>query len=312
MDPTRRHSSSEPAGHPRPPRALIVTGAGRGIGAGIARAAAADGYRVGVLDVDASAAAAIADEICATAGPEGAVPLVASTADESAVEAAFATFGPVDVVVNNAGIVRFGPLSELSLDDWRAVVDVNLTGTFVVARAAAARMAASGGGCIVNITSMNGVAPGPNAGAYGATKAGVALLTQQMAIEWGGQGIRVNAVAPGLIDGGMSEPIYADPVTRAARESKVPAGRLGTVDDIAQTVLFLASDAASYITGQNILVDGGVTMSMIANLPRPAAVDAGTTSQPGRDAADDDAADDAVGSDGDEPPQAPPAPATEA
>ncbi|MFN3215253.1 MAG: SDR family NAD(P)-dependent oxidoreductase [Acidimicrobiales bacterium] len=254
---------------------MVVTGAGRGIGAGIARAAAAAGYRVGVLDLDASAAAAVAEEICALAGPDAAVPLVASTVDEAAVETVLDAFGPVDAVVNNAGIVRFGPLSELSLADWRAVVDVNLTGTFVVARAAAARMATAGGGCIVNITSMNGVAPGPNAGAYGATKAGVALLTQQMAIEWGGSGIRVNAVAPGLIDGGMSEPIYADPVTRAARESKVPAGRLGTVDDIAQTVLFLASDAASYITGQNILVDGGVTMSMIANLPRPAAVDAG-------------------------------------
>ncbi len=259
---------------------MVVTGAGRGIGAGIARAAAAAGYRVGVLDLDASGATAVAEEICATSGPDAAIALVASTADETAVEAALDAFGSVDVVVNNAGIVRFGPLAELSLADWRAVVDVNLTGTFVVARAAAARMAAAGGGCIVNITSMNGVAPGPNAGAYGATKAGVALLTQQMAIEWGGSGIRVNAVAPGLIDGGMSEPIYADPVTRAARESKVPAGRLGTVDDIAQAVLFLASEAASYITGQNILVDGGVTMSMIANLPRPAAVDAGAGAGP--------------------------------
>ncbi|MEY3680814.1 MAG: hypothetical protein RL547_1427, partial [Actinomycetota bacterium] len=123
------------------------------------------------------------------------------------------------------------------------------------------------------ITSMNGVAAGPNAGAYGATKAAVALLTSQMAIEWGAFGVRVNAVAPGLIDAGMSEPIYADPATRHARESKVPLGRLGTADDIASVVLFLASDEASYIHGQNIVVDGGVTGSVIAHLPRPASVD---------------------------------------
>jgi NAD(P)-dependent dehydrogenase (short-subunit alcohol dehydrogenase family) len=154
------------------------------------------------------------------------------------------------------------------------VVDVNLTGTFVGARAAARRMIAAGvAGTIVNITSMNGVAPGPNAGAYGATKAAVALLTQQMALEWGPQGIRVNAVAPGLIDAGMSEPIYADPEFRERRGSKVPLGRLGTADDVAAVVLFLASSGAAYITGQNLLVDGGVTSNIIGQLPRPEAVD---------------------------------------
>jgi NAD(P)-dependent dehydrogenase (short-subunit alcohol dehydrogenase family) len=126
---------------------------------------------------------------------------------------------------------------------------------------------------IVNVTSMNGVSPGPNAGAYGATKAAVALLTQQMALEWGPAGIRVNAVAPGLVDGGMSAPIYADAETRAARSSKVPLGRLGSPSDVAEAVWWLASDAASYVTGQQLLVDGGVTMAMIANLPRPRGVD---------------------------------------
>lgn len=236
-------------------RRLLVTGGARGIGAAIAAEARTAGYEVGVLDVDPAA------------------DLVASSADEAAVEAALDLFGTPDVVVNNAGIVRFGPLLEIGLADWRAVVDVNLTGTFVVARAAARRMIAAGvRGSIVNITSMNGVAPGPGSGAYGATKAGVALLTQQMAIEWGGHGIRVNAVAPGLIDAGMSEPIYADQATREARVAKVPIGRLGRADDIAAAVLWLASDAASYVTGHELLVDGGVTMAMIANLPRPTSV----------------------------------------
>jgi NAD(P)-dependent dehydrogenase (short-subunit alcohol dehydrogenase family) len=234
---------------------MLVTGGAQGIGAAIAAAGRVAGYRVGVLDVDERA------------------DFVASAADPAAVEAALDAFGTPDVVVNNAGIVRFGRLLDIAVEDWRAVIDVNLTATFVVARAAAARMIAEDvRGAIINITSMNGVAPGPGSGAYGATKAAVRLLTQQMAIEWGMHGIRVNAVAPGLIDGGMSAPIYADAAVRAARESKVPLGRLGVPDDIAAAVLWLASDAAAYVTGQELLVDGGVTMSMIANLPRPADV----------------------------------------
>jgi NAD(P)-dependent dehydrogenase (short-subunit alcohol dehydrogenase family) len=248
-------------------RSLLVTGGARGLGAAIARAAAHDGYRVLVLDVDADAARAVAEEV-------GGVAITSSTVDVAAVSAALDDVGTPDVLVNNAGIVRFAPLVDLSGDDWRAVVEINLTGTFLMSQLVARRWIAAGThGSIVNITSMNGVAPGPNAGAYGSTKAAIALLTQQAALEWGRTGIRVNAVAPGLIDAGMSEPIYADPATRHARESRVPLGRLGVGEDVARAVLFLASDAASYITGQNILVDGGVTMSMIANLPRPASVD---------------------------------------
>jgi len=250
---------------------VIVTGGARGIGAAICRLAASRGATVGVLDIDAEAALATASDL------PGAIGLVAAINDESAVSAAFDQFtaqvGTPDIVVNNAGIVRFGPLAELSIEDWRVTVDVNLTGTFVVARQAAVRMAANGGGSIVNLTSINGISPGPYAGAYGSTKAAIALLTQQLAIEFGPAGVRVNAVAPGLIDGGMSEPIYADPQTRQARSSKVPLGRLGTVDDIARAVLWMASEEAGYITGQNLVVDGGVVMSIIANLPRPASVD---------------------------------------
>lgn len=248
------------------PKSLLVTGAGRGLGQRIAERAADAGYRVIAVDVtfDGSSLAQRAD---VTRVP-------GSISDESFASSVFVDHGPVDVLVNNAGIVRFGPLLDLASDAFRAVVDVNLVGTFLMSRAAAAAWRDSGApGAIVNITSMNGVAAGPNAGAYGATKAAIALLTSQMAIEWGSLGIRVNAVAPGLIDAGMSEPIYADPATRQARESKVPLGRLGTSDDIASVVLFLASDDASYVHGQNIVVDGGVTGSVIAHLPRPASVD---------------------------------------
>jgi len=249
-------------------RTAIVTGAAAGLGACIAQRCAAAGYRVGVLDLSPGVTEARAAVI------PGAMALVADVSDEAAVEAALDAFGAVpDLVVNNAGIVRFGPLLGLDVTDWRVAVDVNLTGTFIVARAAAKRMVERGDGVIVNVTSMNGVAPGPNAGAYGSTKAAVALLTQQMALEWGPLGLRVNAVAPGLIDGGMSAPIYADPEIRRARESKVPLGRLGRPDDIADAVLFLAGEGASYITGQNLLVDGGVTMGIIGQLPRPKSVE---------------------------------------
>lgn len=244
---------------------MLVTGGARGLGRGIAAAAAAAGYRVGVIDLDPASAV--------NGGPQIAH-FVASVADESAVEQVFDQFGTPDVVVNNAGIVRFGPLVDLDVADYRTVLDTNLVGTYIVARAAARRwIAASSSGNIINITSMNGVAAGPNSGAYGASKAAIALLTAQMGIEWGPHGIRVNAIAPGLIDAGMSAPIYADPATRAARESKVPLGRLGTSEEIADVVMFLASERSSYIHGQNIVVDGGVTGSVIAHLPRPASVD---------------------------------------
>jgi len=255
---------------------VIVTGAGGGLGAALASAAADAGWKVGVLDRDFDAASRTVDAIGAAA-----TALAADTRDEAALDAALdgfatATGSPApDAVVCNAGIVRFGPLLQMTTDDWQSVVDVNLTGTFLTARAVARRMIAAGtGGSIVAITSMNGVAPGPNAGAYGATKAGVARLTQQMALEWGPLGIRVNAVAPGLIDAGMSEAIYADPEIRRLRSERVPLQRLGTPSDVAAAVLFLLSDGAAYINGTELLVDGGVTMSVIGTLPRPHAVDA--------------------------------------
>lgn len=260
---------------PAPARTVLVTGAGQGLGASIAAAAVSAGWTVGVLDRDPGLAATAAAGLGDTA-----VALAADITDASEVEAALDRFRDAtsraapDGLVANAGIVRFGPLLELDEDDWRAVVDVNLTGTFVTARAVARRLVDAGQpGSIVTVTSMNGVAPGPNAGAYGATKAAVARLSQQMALEWGRDGIRVNAVAPGLVDAGMSEPVYADPDIRRRRSSAVPLGRLGTGDDVAAAVLFLLSEESAYITGTELLVDGGVTMSIIGTLPRPASVD---------------------------------------
>ena len=149
---------------------IIVTGAGGGIGESIARHAGAAGWRVGVLDIDGDAAAAVANDLA-----DG-VALQAAVNDPDAVEAVLDAFGTPDALVNNAGIVRFGPLVDQSVDDFRAVLDVNLVGAFVCATACARRMVEAGGGSIVSVTSINGIVPGPNAGAYGASKAAINLL----------------------------------------------------------------------------------------------------------------------------------------
>jgi len=244
-------------------KTAIVTGAAGDIGAAIARVLAGAGYKVGVLDLDEARVRDVASKIA------GAMPLVASVTDEASVEAALDAFGAIpDLVVNNAGIVRFGYLLDQSLEDFRRVLDVDLVGIFVVARACARRMVTRGSGAIVNITSIGGMATGTNAGAYPAAKAGAAKLTEQMALEWGPQGIRVNAIAPGFIDGGMSAGFFKDPKIRARRGNAVPLRRLGTPDDVAQAVLFLGSDAASYISGQHVAVDGGVVHSVLQQLPR--------------------------------------------
>ncbi|MEV4747666.1 SDR family NAD(P)-dependent oxidoreductase [Streptosporangium sp. NPDC049248] len=247
----------------------VVTGAGSGIGAVIARHAAKAGYRVALWDVDEAAAREVASGI-----GESAQAGKVDVTSESSVAAAFAALDEAPaLVVNNAGRVRFGPLRTLSLDDWDAVLKVNLTGTFLVSRHAAGLMEPAGGGAIVNIASINGIAAAPNAGAYTATKAAVIRLTEQMSLEWGPAGIRVNTVAPGLILAGMSDAIYADEEVREMRQAQVPLGRLGTAEQVADCVLFLGSAGAAYITGQTVAVDGGLTKAALRNLARPKTVD---------------------------------------
>ena len=247
----------------------IVTGAARGIGRVIANRLADDGWRVGLADISI---AAIENEEPLRAK---CVALEADVSKPDSIAAALAAFGATpDLLVNNAGIVRFGPLLTLAQSDFESVVNVNLVGTFSASRQVAALMIADGKpGNIISISSMNGIVPGPNSGAYTATKAAIALLTKQMAVEWGPNGIRVNAIAPGLIDAGMSNAVHADLQIRQEREARIPLRRLGTAEDIANLVAFLASDQSSYITGENILVDGGIAMSILSTLPRPKSVD---------------------------------------
>ena len=245
-------------------KSALITGAGSGMGAVLAARAAQSGYRVGVLDIDEAKAQAVAANL------DGAVALAADVTDEASVERAVTAFGQVpDLLVNNAAVTVFGSLIDQGIAGFRKVVDVNLLGTFIPAWIVGRQMVARGSGVIVNLTSINAITPRPNTGAYPTTKAAVAKLTEQMALEWGPAGVRVNSVAPGFIDAGISAPFYADPDIRKQRGGRVPLQRLGAAEDIAAAVLFLASDDASYINGHQLVVDGGVVHSLLAQMPLP-------------------------------------------
>lgn len=242
---------------------ILVTGGGGGLGAAICRRADEQGYRVLVVDRNLQAAEQVSQ------GLSDARALAVDVTREAEVQALFDGLEQTpDVLVNNAGIGRFGPLMDMALSDFADVISVNLTACYVVARACARGMQKRGSGAIINITSVNSLAPGPGAGAYPAAKAGLARLTEQMGLEWGPLGIRVNAVAPGFIDAGISTPFYANPVVRELRGKAVPVRRLGTAMDVAHAVMFLASEEASYINGHEVVVDGGVVSSVLMQLPR--------------------------------------------
>jgi 3-oxoacyl-[acyl-carrier protein] reductase len=173
-------------------------------------------------------------------------------------EQAKAEFGKVDILVNNAGITRDGLLLRMGEDAWDAVLDANLKGTFLCTRAAAKLMVRQRSGRIINITSVMGQVGNPGQANYSASKAGIIGFTRTVARELASRGVTVNAVAPGFIDTQMTDAIEGE--MREAALSKIPLGRLGTPEDVGAVVAFLASDAASYITGQTVTVDGGMTV----------------------------------------------------
>lgn len=186
----------------------------------------------------------------------------ADVADADAVERAVAEAvdegGPLDLVVNNAGINRLGAADEVAIEDWDAVTAVNLRGTFLVSRFALPSLRETGG-CIVNVASTAGLRAVPRYAAYGPSKAAVINLTRQMAHDYAPDGIRVNAVAPGVIEAGMALPELADEATAERKRASTLLDRLGVPQDVANAVLYLASDAASFVTGTTFTVDGGVT-----------------------------------------------------
>lgn len=252
-------------------RVCVVTGAASGIGAAIATELARAGAHVALLDRDGDAVDGLARTLTAAGGT--AVGLACDVADEAAVQAAAQrvhdTLGPCAGLVNNAGVLRSSPLETVSLDAWNQVLAVNLTGYLLCARSFAPQMRAQGGGSIVHTASISGLNPQTGSGAYSASKAGVLLLSRQMAAEWGPQGIRSNAVCPGMIRTALSAKFYEEPGFEQRRAEVTASRRIGEPIDIANPVLFLLSDRASYMSGAEMLVDGGMDTMLMDLVPRP-------------------------------------------
>ena len=238
-------------------KVALVTGAARGIGLATAKRFLADGWRVALLDIDNET---LTKAYAALGQPDATLALHCDVADPAGVTRAFAAaaqrFGRLDALVNNAGIAVFKPLLETTLDDWQRTLAVNLTGAFLCVQAAAPLMREAGGGAIVNVTSISGFRASTLRVAYGTSKAALAHLTKQQAAELAALGIRVNAVAPGPVDTAMAKAVHT-PAIRADYHDAIPLNRYGLEEELAEAIVFLCSERASYITGQTLAVDGG-------------------------------------------------------
>jgi glucose 1-dehydrogenase len=253
---------------------VLVTGASRGIGRAICLRLASQGAQVVAC---ASAHADELDAVVATAASQGGrvIPLIGNLADPATparlVAQAVAALGGLDAVVSNAGVSRPSTLVNLALEDWDYLLAVNARAPWLLAKAAYPALRESRGS-FVSIASMSGVQPYPGMGAYSPSKAAVLMLIRTLAQEWAADGIRVNAISPGLIHTPLTARVYADAPTKAKRETLVPLHRIGDPDaDIAGLVSFLIGPDAGYITGQNLLADGGLLDTVQGLIPgRPA------------------------------------------
>ncbi len=252
---------SAPGAAPFAGRVALVTGAGSGIGRATAALFAARGGAVVAADLDEAAARETAAAVRAAGGRAEGVRCDVTSADEvtDAVEQARRRFGRLDIVVHCAGILRIAPLEETAEKEWAEVLSVNLTGAFLVTRAALRALRAQGGGAIVHIASRAALRAKEGHGAYSAAKAGILQLTQMAALEGAPHGIRVNCVCPGFIDTPMTRGGY-DAGAVESWSRVCPLGRAGTPEDVARAMLFLASDEAAFITGVALPVDGGRTI----------------------------------------------------
>lgn len=244
-------------------RVAFVTGASQGLGAAIAIALAREGFDVAAASTKVASLASTLKAI--EAAGRRAVAVALNLAEVSSVESAIAAataLGPLDVLVNNAGITLRRSALEMTPDEWDSILAVNLKGTFFLTQQMGRHLvAAKRPGCVINMASTHGLLGFPQRLAYGVSKAGLMHMTRMLAIEWAQHGIRVNAIAPGTVSTPSREAHFsADPAAREAMIARVPLKRFATMEEVAAAVCYLASPAAQYVTGQTLILDGGLTV----------------------------------------------------
>lgn len=249
-------------------KTVLLTGGAGGLGRAIAAGFLDAGARVALIDRDAAGCA----EAVAQLGSENVTSALAdlgnSDSGTAVVADLCARFGVPDILINNAAMSAPSPLAELDLMRLRQQIDVNLIGCLALAQAFRAHSQGRKNRAIVNIASISGHNPQPNGGGYSLAKAGLLMLTKQLAHEWGPEGIRTNAVNPGLFITPISAKFYRDPAAKERREAVVPLRRIGDVKELADTVVFLSSPRASYVNGAELTVDGGFSNSLMSHIPR--------------------------------------------
>ena len=242
-------------------KVALITGAARGQGAEEARRFAKEGAKVVLADVTDQEGTAVAAEIAEMGGDALYVHLDVTNEDEwdAAVQSAVASFGKLDILVNTAGIWRRGHVLETSSDQWDDIMDVNAKGVFLGTKAAIPEMRKAGGGSIVNISSTAGLVGSKTSAAYSASKGAVRIFTKSTAVQYAAEGIRANSIHPGPIDTDMGDQVWPDAASKSASVTRTALNRMGTPEDIAYGALYLASDESSFVTGSELVIDGGVT-----------------------------------------------------
>ncbi|HIM49040.1 MAG TPA: glucose 1-dehydrogenase, partial [Dehalococcoidia bacterium] len=243
-------------------KVALISGGARGMGAAEARMFAREGAKVVIGDVLDAEGTRVAAEIAESGGDALFVHLDVTHEEDwrSAIGAATSSFSKLDILVNNAGIWRRGRVEDTTVEDWDMILDVNAKGVFLGTKLAIPEMRKAGGGSIINISSTAGLVGGPRSSAYTASKGAVRLFTKATAVQYAQEGIRANSIHPGPIDTPMIQQVWhGEEQSREAALARTPLGRIGTPEDIAYGVLFLASDESSFMTGSELVIDGGST-----------------------------------------------------
>ncbi len=242
-------------------KVALITGAARGQGAAEARMFAQEGAKVILADVTDQEGMAVAAEIAEAGGDALYMHLDVTNEEEwdTAIQSAVSSFGKLDILVNNAGIWRRGHVLETSSEQWDDIMDINAKGVFLGTKAAIPEMRKVGGGSIINISSTAGLVGSKTSAAYSASKGAVRIFTKSTAIQYAAEGIRANSIHPGPIDTDMGDQVWPDATSREASISRTALARIGTANDIAYGALYLASDESSFVTGSELVIDGGVT-----------------------------------------------------